>query len=72
MAKAAQDVLAIPGSEVDCERLFCGGKDMLGIHRSSLTGETMRWLALLKSYFERKLNRGKAKLPIVRFLSVLY
>jgi hypothetical protein len=31
MAKAARDLLAIPGSEVDVERLFCGGRDLLGI-----------------------------------------
>ena len=65
MAKAARDLLAVPGSEVDCERLFCGGKDQLGIWRFSLNGETMRWLTILKSYFERKLNDGKAKLPEV-------
>jgi hypothetical protein len=71
MAKAARDLLAVPGSEVDCERLFCGGKDMLGIRRLSLTGETIRWLTLLKSCFERKSNRGRAKLPTVRVIGVL-
>jgi hypothetical protein len=72
MAKAAQDILAILGSKVDCERLFSRGKDILGIRRLSLSGETMQWLAVLKSYFKRKSNRGKAKLPIVRLFSVFH
>jgi hypothetical protein len=63
---AAQDILAIPGSEVDVERLFYRGRDLLGIYRFGLKGKTMRILTLLKSYFERKLNDGKAPLPIVR------
>jgi hypothetical protein len=41
MAKAARDLLAIPGSEVDCERLFCGGKDLLGVRRAIIGGDTM-------------------------------
>jgi hypothetical protein len=63
MATAARDLLAVPGSEVDVERLFCGGRDLLGIRRFGLKGETMRILTLLKAYFERKLNEGKAPLP---------
>lgn len=63
MAEAARDLLAVPGSEVDVERLFCGGRDQLGIRRFALNEEAMRVLTLLKSYFERKLNNGKAKLP---------
>ena len=62
MATAARDILAIPGSEVDCERLFYGGKDQLGVRRHATSIETMRWVTLLKSYFERKLNKGLAKL----------
>jgi len=65
MAQAARDLLAIPGSEVDVERLFCGGRDYLGIRRYALKGETMRILTLLKSHFEQKLNKGKAVLPRV-------
>jgi hypothetical protein len=30
MAKVAQDHLAIPAAEVDVERLFNGGRDVLG------------------------------------------
>jgi hypothetical protein len=62
MAIAAWDILAIPGSEVDYKRLFCGGKDQLGVRRHATSVETMRWTTLLKSYFERKLNKGIALL----------
>lgn len=70
MAMAARDLLAVPGSEVDVERLFCGGRDLLGIRRFGLKSETMRILTLLKAYFERKLNDGKAILPEVRISSI--
>jgi hypothetical protein len=69
MALAARDLLVVPGLEVDVERLFCGGRDLLGICRSCLKGETMRILTLLKAYFERKLNNGKAPFPDVRISS---
>jgi hypothetical protein len=70
MAAAAMDILAIPGSEVDIERLFCGGRDLLGIRRSALKGETMRILTLLKGFFERLLNQGIAQLPEVQVASL--
>ena len=63
MAKAVRDILAVPGAEVDVERLFCSGRDLLGIRRYALKGETMRILTLLKAYFERQLIAGKATLP---------
>jgi len=63
MAIAARDLLAVPGSEVDVERLFCRGRDLLWIRRFGLKGETMRILTLLKAYFERQLIAGKATLP---------
>jgi hypothetical protein len=65
MAMAAQDLLAVPSSEVDVKRLFCKGRDLLGIRRFGLKGKTMRILTLLKAYFERQLNAGKATLPEV-------
>ena len=68
MAKAARDLLAVPGSKVDCERLFCGGKDLLGVRRAIIRGDTIRWVVLLKSYFKRQINKGKAELPEVRIL----
>jgi hypothetical protein len=41
MAKVAQDHLAIPAAEVDIERLFNGGRDVLGIRRFSMKGKTL-------------------------------
>jgi hypothetical protein len=61
MAAAARALLPVPGSEVDVERLFSGGRDLLGIRRYALKGETMRILTLLKEYFERLNAHGKAK-----------
>jgi len=65
MAKAARALLAVPGSEVDVEQLFSGRRDMLGIRRYALKGETIRILTLLKAYFERQLKNGEAVLPEV-------
>jgi hypothetical protein len=70
MAAAARALLAVPASEVDVERLFSGGRDLLGIRRYALKGETMRILTLLKSYFERALNKGTAILPEVSIASL--
>jgi hypothetical protein len=44
-----QDILAIPASEVDCERLFSDSRDLLGIRRYAMSKETMRIMILLKS-----------------------
>jgi hypothetical protein len=65
MAKAARDILAVPASEVDVERLFSGGRDLLGIRRYALKGEMMNVLTLLKAFFERQLKKGTAHLPEV-------
>jgi hypothetical protein len=48
MAKVAHDYLAIPTSEVDIERLFNNGRDLLGIRRFAMSGNTMRTMMLLK------------------------
>ena len=53
MAKAVHALLAVPGLEVDVKRPFSGGRDLLGIWRFALKGETMRILVLLKAYFKR-------------------
>ena len=66
IAKAARALLTVPSTEVDVERLFCGGRDLLGIRRYRLTGQTMRILTLLKAFFQRQLKEGKAVLPEVR------
>jgi hypothetical protein len=62
MAEVARDLLVVLGSEVDIERLFCRGRDLLGIRRYNIIGETMRTMTLLKAYFERLLNQGVARL----------
>ncbi len=48
MAQAARDYLPIPSSEVDIERLFNVGRDILGIRRFAMSGNTMRTMILLK------------------------
>lgn len=48
MAEAAREFLAIPASEVSVERLFSGGRDLLGVRRHSLGADTMRMLMLMK------------------------
>jgi len=48
MAAAARDYLAVPGAEVDVERLFNSGRDLLGLRRWSLSSGTMRKLLILK------------------------
>ncbi|KAJ5267673.1 hypothetical protein N7478_010481 [Penicillium angulare] len=48
MAKVAQDHLAIPAAEVDIEKLFNDGRDVLGIRRFSMKGRTLGTLLRLK------------------------
>ncbi|KAH8799172.1 hypothetical protein F5884DRAFT_813041 [Xylogone sp. PMI_703] len=48
MARAARDYLAIPTSEVDVERMFNSGRDILGIRRFAMKGETLGRLLRLK------------------------
>jgi len=48
MSQVARDYLAIPASEVDLERLFSSGHDMISVCHHSLKPETMRALVLLK------------------------
>jgi hypothetical protein len=45
--------LAIPSAEVDVERLFSEGRDVLGIRRMAMDGETMRMVKLIKSYYDQ-------------------
>jgi hAT family C-terminal dimerisation region len=49
MAAAARDYLGIPASEVAVERLFGIGRDLLGIRRHSMNGDTLRGLMLLNN-----------------------
>jgi hAT family C-terminal dimerisation region len=53
VAVAARDLLAIPAAEVDVERLFSQGRDVLGIRRMGLDSETMRMIMLLKAHFDQ-------------------
>ncbi|KAJ5348632.1 uncharacterized protein N7506_001885 [Penicillium brevicompactum] len=52
VGSAARDYLAIPASEVAVERLFNSGRDLLGLRRHSLHGETMRRLVLLRDVYK--------------------
>jgi hAT family C-terminal dimerisation region len=47
----AKDYLSIPGTSVTVERVFSGGRDILGIRRYSLGPETFRTLMILKHFF---------------------
>jgi len=47
MAKVTQCFLAVPGLEVDVERVFNQGRDLLGIRRFSLSAETISLLVVL-------------------------
>jgi hypothetical protein len=59
MAAAARDYLAIPAAEVAVERLFSHGRDLLGLRRHSLNGETMRRVMLLRdTYISENTKRG--------------
>jgi hypothetical protein len=51
---AAREILAIPASEVDRERLFNEGRDLLGIRRYTMSGETMSIMMLLKGALRSK------------------
>ncbi len=41
LSKVARQVLSIPGSSASVERLFSGGRDLIGIRRHSLKPDTM-------------------------------
>ena len=36
----------VPSVEVGIERVFSGGRDMLGLRKQSMSVETMQWLTL--------------------------
>lgn len=58
MALAAREILAIPASEVDCERLFNKGRDLLAIRRYAISGQTMRTMMLLKGALRSLMEKG--------------
>lgn len=61
IAAAARDYLAIPAAEVSVERLFSRARDLLGLRRHSLNGETMRRLVLLRDTYLSADDAGKIK-----------
>jgi hypothetical protein len=54
MYAIARDYLVIPGAEVNVERLFNMGRDLLGLRRVSMKGETMRAIMIVKDYLGRQ------------------
>ena len=64
MALAAQEILAIPVSEADCERLFSEGRDLLGIRRYAMSGETMRTMMLLITKGSTEIVQGLIKVGV--------
>ena len=46
IAQAVRDFLPVPSTEVGIERVFSGGRDVLGLWRQSMSAETMQWLML--------------------------
>jgi hypothetical protein len=52
MASAARTFLAIPASEVQVERMFNAGRDLLGVRRHSMKADTMRMLMLMNDYYK--------------------
>jgi hypothetical protein len=58
-------LLAIPYAEVNIERLFSKGRDILGIRRIALGANTMRIVRLIKSYFN-EIDRGKKAITLAK------
>jgi len=56
MSQAARDYLPIPAAEVDVERVFCSGRDMIGLRRHSMSIETMRALILTRNQLKQSLE----------------
>jgi hypothetical protein len=54
MTQATRDYLPIPSSEVDIEHLFNIGRDILGIRRFSMNGDTLRTLIMLRNVLKKK------------------
>ena len=61
MAAAARDYLVIPASEVNIERLFSIGRDILGVRRWSINAETIDILIILRDVFIQVDKEREAK-----------
>jgi hypothetical protein len=68
----AHEILAIPASEVDYKRLFSEGRDLLGIQRYVMSGETVRIMMLLKGALRSKTEIEKPEKSSVNGPDVLY
>jgi hAT family C-terminal dimerisation region len=60
MARAARDYLLIPASEVDMERTFSDGRDILGIRRRRMNDNTFRTLILCRVLLPEKVSREES------------
>ena len=54
MAQAVRDYFPVPSAEVGVERLFSDARDVLGLRRHRMNGETMRRLMLLKGHYDKQ------------------
>ena len=54
IAAIARDYLPIPGAKIDVERLFNIARDILGLRRGAIKGETLRALMLIKDHLRRE------------------
>jgi hypothetical protein len=54
MSRVACDYLAIAATSTSVERMFNGGRDVIGIRRCSLNAESITALMFLKSYYAHK------------------
>jgi hypothetical protein len=56
MSQVARDYLSIPPAEVDVERLFSEGRDLLGLRRHSMSPETMKAVMFSRYEYRRQNN----------------
>ena len=54
MAQAVRDYFPVPSAEVGVERLFSDARNVLGLRRHRMNGETMRRLMLLKGHYDKQ------------------
>ena len=56
ISQVARDYLSIPPAEVDVERLFSEGRDLLGLRRHSMSPETMKAVMFSRYEYRRQNN----------------
>jgi hypothetical protein len=54
MSRVARAYLAVPPAEVDVERLFSSGRDLIGLRRHSIKAETMKAVILARDEVKRQ------------------